>query len=127
MSFFDSSFVCVECDSGTALVKQHWKVNAASMEFREGMTRTIQAIKDHQGSALLMDATQLGALSEDDQQWTAQEWLPQAKEGGCQKVAAIVSDDVFNKMSVEDAFEQFEGVETAVFEHPDEALNWACG
>mgnify|MGYP006266484353 CR=1 FL=1 len=110
------------------MVKQVWKVNPASMEFREGMTQTTQAMQKLGGGRFLMDATHLGALSEEDQQWTATQWLPEAKNAGCTKMAAVVSDDIFNKMSMEETVSLFSGIEVAVFEQsPQEAFQWVTG
>ena len=124
ISYLDNSYVAIQYNESTNSVEIHWKTPPTSEEFREGMNHAIEAMKKHQTGALLSDTTNLGALSEEDQQWSYTDWLQRALAVGYHSFAVVVSPDIFAQMSVEDTLSQVQNLTIQYFDTVAEGQSW---
>ncbi len=125
MIFFKDSYAEVTYDQVANVVTIVWTTSPTSGEFRTGMNKLIEAMETHQTGRLLTDSRNLGAISEEDQAWSLGEWVEKANKVGYEKLAIIISKDIFSKMSVEDIMDNVdEGVSFQYFDDTETAKTW---
>jgi len=128
MIFFKDSYAEVTYDQAANAVTIVWTTSPTSEEFRTGMNKLIEAMETHKTGRLLTDSRNLGAISEEDQAWSLGEWVEKANKVGYEKLAIIISKDIFSKMSVEDIMDNVnEGVSFQYFDDTETARAWLVG
>lgn len=109
-------------------IRIQWLDYPGSKEFRAGMDAMLEAMKKHNTAKILSAEGKLGAVSEEDQKWVYTDWTPRCAELGVTKTAIILSDDIFNQISVENMVNQSaelaEESTTQYFKNEKEALDW---
>jgi len=120
----ENSFIEISYDENINAIVNNWKTAPTSAEFRQGMNAAVEAMRRFDTGALISDTGKLGALSEEDQQWSYTEWLQQALQAGYHSFAVIVSPDIFAQMSVEDTLSQVQNVTIQYFESYEEGRKW---
>ncbi|MGB3851286.1 MAG: STAS/SEC14 domain-containing protein [Tunicatimonas sp.] len=120
----DNSYVNIQYNQRTESVEIVWKTAPTSEEFKIGMNQAIDSLEKHQTGSLLSNTTDLGALSEADQQWSYTDWLERALAVGYQRFAVVVSPDIFAQMSVEDTLAHVQGVTIQYFDTVAEGQEW---
>ncbi|WP_375558815.1 hypothetical protein ACE193_13835 [Bernardetia sp. OM2101] len=78
-----------------------WEFMVEENLFREGMEKLIEMMKEHKTGKILSNVTQLGPLSDEDQAWCVDDWLPRALAVGYTSVANIIAEDIFGTMAVD--------------------------
>jgi hypothetical protein len=86
-----------------------WKNPPTSAEFRQGLSKGLATLQEHKLHKWIGDCTFLGAIDQADQEWSNSVWFPQALGAGITKMGVIVSDDIFNQLSVEEIMNKVEG------------------
>ena len=128
MSFFKESYADITYEQSAGYLKIDWLASPTSREFRTGMNKLIEAMQTYKTGKLLTDSRKLGAISEEDQVWSSGEWAVRATQVGYEKLAIIISKDIFSKMSVEDIMNNVsEGVSFQYFENGQSAEVWLVG
>ena len=88
-------------DDTTGIVRMQWTGYATSAQFREGTRDMLRVLKEHSASAVLGDITDMVLISQEDQQWLVECFLPVAIESGFKSVALLKPHHYFNKVAVE--------------------------
>jgi hypothetical protein len=103
-----------------------WITAPISSEFREGLTQGLELLKSTNAKNWIGDVRNLGAIDPDDQKWSNEEWFPLALSNGLKKMGVIISDDIFNQMSVDEIMSKVEGAGFAsqYFDDIDKATQW---
>lgn len=99
----------------------------SSEKFREATHQCGQLMEEYRPLRWLADNRQMKAIRQADQEWFAQFALPRLANGSIRRNATVVSEDIFNKMAVEQFLKRAQGVGDLVmkeFEHRDEAMAW---
>jgi hypothetical protein len=106
-----------------------WITTPSSAEFKEGLTSGLELLKETKARHWIGDVRKIGAIDPADQDWSNNEWFPQALATGLKKMGVIISDDVFNKMSVEEIMSKVEsaGFESQYFDDINKAFQWMKG
>ncbi len=123
-TYFNESFITVEYNEELNTVCPVWKEAPTSEEFRLGMNKVIEAMKEYNTGILKSDTAKIGAMDPEDGTWSATDWLDRAVKVGYRKFAVIISPDIFAQMSVEDTLNQVNGVEIKYFPSDAEATAW---
>lgn len=99
-----------------------------SKEYREAMLANFELAKKPHVKYWLQDNTEAGVLSLEDQQWVAQTLIPKANEV-VEKIAIIISKDVFRKFASKNIIERGkekgnDKLNISYFNSLDEAIVW---
>ncbi len=110
-------------------VRIEWLNYPNSQEFRDGMDAMLAALLKHNTMKLLVADGKMGAVSDEDQKWVAEEWTPKSLKAGAIKTAIVLSSDIFNQLSTESMVEQSNSnnattSNTSYFPSEKEALEW---
>jgi len=126
MTYFDSSFLSIEFNETLQIVIMRWKTITTSQELRTGLNKGLQLVNEKKLNLWFADVQKLGAIAEEDQKWSNEDWFPRAIGAGIKKMAVIVSSDVFNQMTVEEIMSNAPqiGFTSQFFEDEATALSW---
>lgn len=129
MELFKTDYLVIEHEPSTDYVLMNWTTTPSSPEFRKGMNELIKAITSTRCGKVLTDTRKLGAISPEDQAWSAGDWAQEAIKTGY-KLAILMPEDIFGMMSVEDVMNSVQEdtlVKFAYFKESEEAKNWLSG
>jgi hypothetical protein len=122
--FYSADFVNISEIKGKNAVKIYWTAAPTSKEFRMAMDKLIEALVYYKATKILSLNEGLGAISEEDQNWSNTDWFGRAIAVGYNKLAVILSSDIFNQMSVEQILSKVAGVDIKYFDSESEAIAW---
>ncbi|MFP4294109.1 MAG: hypothetical protein ACLFQ0_20950, partial [Cyclobacteriaceae bacterium] len=120
MTKVDLGYFTAHYDAELDAIVETWVTSPTSEEFRTGMNKIIDLMAKHKTGALLGDTKELGALSEEDQQWSFTDWLARALEVGYHSFAVIISPDIFAQMSVEDTLTEVQAKTKVTIQYFDD-------
>lgn len=126
MVYFEESYLRVTYNEEMKAVFMEWQTYATSQELRKGLEKGLELIKLKNASKWFADVQALGIISEEDQQWSNEDWFPRAIAGGIRKMAVLVSSDIFNQMTVEEIMSKVPKINfvSQTFDDPNEAKKW---
>lgn len=126
MEYFDSSFATVQYDERTGAVTGELREFVKGESFQEYMDAIIDAIADQSTTKVIADTSSFeGALTEDDQVWSVQDWAPRAEEAGLETMALVMPESVLAKMSVDNIIEMTDdSIKRDVFSDREKAEEW---
>jgi formate dehydrogenase maturation protein FdhE len=105
----------------------NWEFMIEENFFREGMETLIEMMEEHKTGKILSNVTQLGPLSDEDQKWCIDSWLPRALAIGYSSIANIISEDIFGKMAIEDILNnaaEKSPIKIQYFDNEEKAVEW---
>jgi len=124
-NFFETDYITIGYDKTNHVMLVKWIVAPTSTEYREGLNSFIAAMEHFKTGKIISDATYLGTIHPDDQQWSFTEWFQRAIKVGYSQMALIIPNDVFTQMSVEDTMNQVAGrFPFAYFDNMETAIEW---
>ncbi len=88
-------------DTDTQVIHAAWKGFLQPDEVKKGCSLMTEFIKKKGILNHLSNHTQLKVLSKEVQEYLTQQWFPEVEKVGLKKIAALVSDDVFAKATVD--------------------------
>jgi hypothetical protein len=100
--YVDEPYLSIRWDGINKHVHAEWRAFANSAEFRTGLTKGIQAIRDHRAAAYISDSRKVKVITHDDQKWLKDRWLPQAKDAGLKRIGFVIADTGLGRLNVED-------------------------
>lgn len=128
MTYFDEAFLQIKAERSVAVME--WKGLAKSDAYRKGFEQYLKLLMEGKHSHWLLDFTNGKVIDVKDQKWTTDEWLPgtvAALRGNIQKVAVILSNDVFNKVAsrvIATTISKLTEAEIAYFDDKRDAMDW---
>ncbi|WP_324760047.1 STAS/SEC14 domain-containing protein [Haloarcula sp. GH36] len=125
MAQYESAFLTIEWDGSIEAVIMNWTDFAEGEEYREGLNKGLEVIEQHGAENWLADLREMGAVSQEDQEWTRNEWHPRAFETSLTNMAIIQPESVVAEMSVDDLVQEI-GEETTIqiFDNREDAKTW---
>ncbi|WP_210462249.1 SpoIIAA family protein [Rufibacter roseolus] len=99
----------------------------SSEEFREAVTMCVRLLEEHKPLRWLADNRQMKAIRQADQAWYAEFAFPKLRDSSIRRNATVVSEDIFNKMAVEQLMKRAPDLGDMAlkdFESREEALAW---
>ncbi|RKD88095.1 STAS/SEC14 domain-containing protein [Halopiger aswanensis] len=125
MAHYESDVLTVEWDSSLEAVVMNWHDFATGETYREGLNAGLDLAIEKGAANWLADLRDLGTLSEDDQQWTQEEWHPRAFESSLSNMAIVQPESVVANLSVEDLVQEVGSNTTSrIFDDRDDARGW---
>ncbi len=98
---FKEDYCKVWYNSDDQIIYAEWKGFLKLDEVKKGCALMTKYIKDNDVKAHLSNHVKLRVLTKDVQEYLTQSWFPEVEKAGLRKVAALVSDDVFAKATVD--------------------------
>lgn len=124
--YLDERWLTVRWDDEHNCVYAEWKAFATSTEFREGTMKLLDAIRDKHATGMLTDTRKLEAVSDEDQLWIRDTWVPLASAAGLKRLAVVVAHSGLGRFAVDEII-RHQGKSAYVrrtFESLPEALWW---
>lgn len=128
MTYFNEAFLQIKAEKSVAVME--WKGLAKSDAYRKGFEQYLKLLIEGKHTLWLLDFTNGKVIDVKDQKWTTDEWLPKAVanlRGNIQKVAVILSNDVFNKVAsrvIATTISKLTEAEIAYFNDKRDAMDW---
>ncbi len=96
-------------------------------EFKGIANSAIDLLQKHKISKILNDISKLELNSIENQEWTQNEWFPNAEKKGLKYFAFVIATEIFGQVSAEQTNEKAEdagNIEIKYFDDEEEARNW---
>lgn len=124
-TYFQSDVVTITYDLEHRMGTAVWNGFLSSSEFREAAEVCTNLVDEHKLLRWLGDNRKLRAIRKADQDWFVEHIVPRLTVGTLRRNASVMSEDLFNRMAVEQiikradplgdmAFREFDSVEAAV-------------
>ena len=127
--YLDEPWLSIIWDRDLTCVYAKFKAFANSAEFRAGVMRILDAIKDKQAPFLISDNRKLEGVAVEDQLWLRDTWVPLAVAAGITRIAVVLPRQGLGKIASEEIISQFVNTPfvTRTFSSLDEAMWWVVG
>jgi hypothetical protein len=89
-TYLDTPYVCVRFVGGGPWVLVEWKAWANSAEYRAAHETVLVALRENDASRNLIDATAARVVSNEDQEWLVENWIPRAVAAGRRWTAVVM-------------------------------------
>jgi hypothetical protein len=124
--YLDTPYVLVSWDGEGPWVFIKWKAWANSREYRAAQEAVIVALRENHGSRNLIDSTDSRVVSDADQQWLIEDWIPRAMAAGRRWTAIVLPKSALGRTITEN-IDKHPGSNLAKVEHfqtVEEAAAW---
>lgn len=126
MGHFEREFASVEYNARDDVVVATLSEFAEGDRFRAYMDAIIEALVDENCDTIITDNREMGALSQEDQEWSVGDWAPRAEAAGLEHLALVMPESVVSKMSVENVTEMADDdIDREFFDNMGDARDWA--
>ena len=124
--YFEADFATVEYDDETNIAISKMTDYPGETQFRKYMDSIITAVDETGCSNVLADTRDHPPLPKSDIRWSAESWGPKAEVAGVDKIAALATQHVATKMTLDSVTEQStaDGIERQYFAKFHEAVEW---
>lgn len=103
----------------------NWHTFATGETYREGLDAGLELAIQKNARNWLADLRDLGTVTEDDREWTHDDWHPRAFDASLQNMAIVQPTSVVTNMSVEDTVTEVgENTTSRIFDDRDDATEW---
>jgi len=119
-------WLSVHWDGEHGCVHAEFKAFANSAEFRAGTEKILDAIRLRRAKALVSDNRGLEGVTQIDQLWLRDTWMPEAVAAGVARIAVVLAHRGLGRIASEDIISRFGKTEfvTRTFDSVPEALTW---
>jgi hypothetical protein len=126
--FLDEPWLSIIWDRELQCVYAKFKAFANSAEFRAGVTKILDAIREKHAPLLISDNRKLEGVAVEDQLWLRDSWMPLAVAAGITRIAVVLPRQGLGRIASEDIISQFgdTAFTTRTFEALDEAMRWVA-
>ena len=125
--YLDEPWLTIWWDSSCSCVHGQWKAFATSAEFRAGLMKGLEAIKDKRATACVSDTRKVKVIVQKDQTWLRETWIPLAVAEGLKRVALVTGAAGLGKTSVLEIVKQVDDeLFLRTFDSVAEAFAWVA-
>jgi hypothetical protein len=127
--YFDEPYLFVRWDQDHKCVYAAFKTFATSVELRAGTMKIIDAIQDRHAVAFISDNRKMEGISDSDQLWIRETWVPKAQKAGLKRIAVVLAHQGLGKFVSEEMIRDFgdTAFTTRTFDSLPEANKWVSG
>jgi hypothetical protein len=100
MSETTSRYATIQYDGENNWVHFAWEQVAPSLEYREVIQEVIALAANERSEKMLMDASHMGDLAPEDQDWLAGYWCEQGIKAGLRKIAVVMPKEGLGVMTI---------------------------
>jgi len=125
----DNSLISVWIYPERELIHHQMKAFCFGPEFRDALTRGVEAMERHRAIKWLSDDRANDALSPDDSKWGTDVWFPRAKAAGWRHWALVQPKRILGQVNMARFVKMYAelGINARMFTDPDAALTWLDG
>ncbi|OIB57133.1 STAS/SEC14 domain-containing protein [Natrialba sp. SSL1] len=125
MAYYERDHLTIEWDSDLETVLMNWQAFAKEDDYRDGLDAGLDLAIEHGAENWLADLRDLGTVTQDDRDWTHDDWHPRAFESSLQNMAIVQPASVVSNMSVEEMVTEVgENTTSRIFDNRDDAREW---
>jgi hypothetical protein len=88
--YLDQPYASIRWVSRGPWVLAEWRAWANSTEYRAAHEIVLLALRENRASRNLIDATKSRVVSDDDQKWLVEDWIPRAEAAGRRYTAVVI-------------------------------------
>jgi hypothetical protein len=123
---FESSAGSVHWDEFAGAVCVTWKQFAEGEEFRAVTNAGVELLLQKKAKRWLGDLRNLGAVTQEDQRWSFESWLPRVTQGGMAYMALVSPRKLVAQMAVKTFMNKVNGHSLLIgnFEDVETARAW---
>jgi hypothetical protein len=99
--YLDTPYVLIRWDGDGPWVYVKWKAWANSSEYRAAQEVVILALRENHASRNLVDSTDRRVVSDDDQKWLVENWMPRAVAAGRRFTAIVMPTSALGRTIAE--------------------------
>jgi hypothetical protein len=123
--YVDEPWLTIWWDRSCNCVHGQWKAFATSAEFRAGLMKGLEAIKDKRATAYVSDTRKVKVIVQKDQAWVRETWIPLAVAEGLKRIALVTGAAGLGKTTVLEIVKQVDDeVLLRSFDTLAEAFDW---
>lgn len=123
-TLLDKAFALVQLNEENYTVEITWKKYATGAQYRHVIELAYEAIVLEGATKWLSDSTNAGVVSYTEQAWLQEVMIPKGIKSGLKKVAIVVSQNIFNKIYLDNIKENLTQFSTNYFDNIDDAHKW---
>ncbi len=123
ITYFQNHVVTITYDPEWKLGTAVWEGFLSSQEFREAVTMCLRLIEEYKPLRWLGDNRKMKVIRLADQEWFVANALPQLAASTIRRHATLVSEDIFNKMAVEQIIRRANNLEAMLMKEFDNKLH----
>jgi hypothetical protein len=125
--FEDEPWLAIQADRNSHCVYAEWRTFANSGEFRASSTRILDVVRAIGAASLVSDNRRLEGVTDQDQLWLRDTWIPMAVAGGLKRIAVVVPPRGLGRIASEQILRQagMKAFSTRTFTTVSEAMDWA--
>jgi hypothetical protein len=122
----DEPWLTISWEPQHGCVYAEFKAFANSSEFRAGTLSILDAIQARRADSLVSDNRRLEGVSDQDQLWLRDTWVPLAVAAGLKRIAVVLPHRGLGKIASEEILGQIGPTTfaTRTFTTPSEATEW---
>jgi hypothetical protein len=122
----DNDLISVWVYPERKLIHHHMKAYCFGHEFREALTRGVEAMEQYRATKWLSDDRANGALPPDDEAWASTVWSRRARAAGWRRWSIVQPAKLIGQINMARFVKLYTelGVDARMFSDPDEALRW---
>lgn len=127
LTHFQNDVVTVSYDLERQLGMAVWNGFLSSTQFREAVEICLDLMDKHKLLRWLGDNRKLRAIRQADQDWFVEYVMPRLAAGTIRRNASVVSEDLFNRMAVEQIIKRSSNLGDMAlmdFESVEAAMEW---
>jgi FAD/FMN-containing dehydrogenase len=124
--YLDTPYVLVGWDGDGPWVFVKWKAWANSIEYRAAQEAVILALRENHASRNLIDSRDSRVVSDEDQEWLVEDWMPRAVAAGRRWTAIVLPKSALGRTIAEniDKRPRSSLVKVEHFQTVEEAAAW---
>jgi hypothetical protein len=124
--YVDTAYVLIRWDGYGPWVYVKWRGWANSAEYKAAQEAVITALRENHASRNLIDSTDSRVVSDEDQKWLVENWIPRAVAAGRRWTAIVLPKSALGRTIAEniDKHPQSRLVKVQHFETVEEASAW---
>lgn len=126
MVYFETDFGLVEWEEKERIAMISWKKFASGNNLKEPIGKLLELMVSKKLDGWIGDLRGVKPITQEDQQWYEQTWLPKAVNEGARRAAVILPESVISTMSTKRFLNKMEDkeFELGYFQSIEEAKNW---
>src|SRR5487761_1469503 len=99
--YLDTPYVLIRWDGDGPWVCVKWKAWANSSEYRAAQEVVISALRENHASRNLVDSTNRRVVTDNDQKWLVENWMPRAVAAGRRFTAIVMPTSALGRTIAE--------------------------
>jgi hypothetical protein len=125
--YVDEPWLFMRWDPAHRCVHSEWRGFANSAEFRAGVMKGVEAIRQHHAKGYVSDTRKVKVIVHEDQKWANEVVMPLMVKAGLVRMAVVIADAGLGKVTVEETLRMVDnkGLLIRTFQTVTEAMKWA--